>query len=278
MYRLYLFAQSIPRLVSFLTEFVDDVRHRSRGTDEVDEMLEDLLEEEEEQLGGDKKRMKLDASADEPRVIAVLTEKFIHPLRIISGKFSNFEKLVEHVMDLAALPEMRINPKHSEELAELDQERRELETKAEKIHSDARRTWGSFTDVKLEQNAQHGFILRTAKSDDERKLRAANSDVHVLSILKNGVHFTTSALQKMGHRHLDIQAEYKLLQNGLVLKAVDTAVTYLPVVESVSALIAELDVLLAFSTAAALSPGEYVRPVMLPMGEGVIELKVRTYV
>jgi DNA mismatch repair protein MSH2 len=234
-------------------------------------------EEEQEEQGGGKTAMEKEPvdPGEEPRVVQVLTEKFVNPLRIISGKFSNFERLIEHVMDLAALPEMRINPKHSEELSELDEERRQLEAQAEKIHSEARRTWGSFTDVKLEQNAQHGFILRTAKSDDERRLRASNSDVQVLSILKNGVHFTTSALRKMGQRHLEVLDEYKSTQSGLVTKAVETAVTYLPVVESVSALIAELDVLLAFSTAAAISPGEYVRPEMLPMGEGIIELQVR---
>jgi DNA mismatch repair protein MSH2 len=235
-------------------------------------MLSDLMEVEQ---GGAAQEKEPISSGEEPRVVKVITEKFVNPLRIISGKFTNFERLIEHVMDLESLPEMRINPKHSEELSELDEERRQLEADADKIHSEARRTWGSFTDVKLEQNPQHGFILRTAKSDDERRLRSNNSDVQVLSILKNGVHFTTSALQKMGRRILEVQSEYKVTQNGLVTKAVETAVTYLPVVESVSALIAELDVLLAFSTAAAISPGEYVRPEMLPMGEGIFELKVR---
>lgn len=52
-----------------------------------------------------------------------------------------------------------------------------------------------------------------------------------------------------------------------------TATTYLPVAEAAAAIVAELDVLTAFATAAALAPAEYVRPVVHPKGSGVIHLQ-----
>jgi DNA mismatch repair protein MSH2 len=53
---------------------------------------------------------------------------------------------------------------------------------------------------------------------------------------------------------------------------VDTAATYMPVAESASRLIAEIDVLVSFATVAALAPVEYTRPTVLPKGSGVLRL------
>jgi hypothetical protein len=59
-----------------------------------------------------------------------------------------------------------------------------------------------------------------------------------------------------------------------VRKAVETACTYLPLIEAAAALVAELDVLVAFGHVAALAPREYVRPTLLPAGSGVLKIKV----
>jgi DNA mismatch repair protein MSH2 len=79
-------------------------------------------------------------------------------------------------------------------------------------------------------------------------------------------------LERLADRYRDIDEEYKRQQAGLVTKAVGTATTYLPVAEAAAAIVAELDVLTSFATAAALAPGEYVRPIVQPTGGGVIKL------
>ena len=71
-----------------------------------------------------------------------------------------------------------------------------------------------------------------------------------------------------------IDEEYKSQQAEIVTKAVETALSYLPVIEAAISIVSTVDVLTALATAAALSPGEYVRPNILPMGSGVIKLKV----
>ncbi len=86
-----------------------------------------------------------------------------------------------------------------------------LGQRAERILSEARSSWGSFTDIKLELNSTHGYILRTPRADDERQLRTNNSNVRVISILKNGVHFTTPALERISERSLSITAGACLL-------------------------------------------------------------------
>lgn len=56
-------------------------------------------------------------------------------------------------------------------------------------------------------------------------------------MLKNGVHFTTPELKKLGCRYKSCRLDYEEKQSGLVEKAVETAATYLPLVESASALV-----------------------------------------
>lgn len=61
--------------------------------------------------------------------------------------------------------------------------------------------------------------------------------METLAVLKNGVHFTTPALKKLGARYKECRLQYEEKQSGLVEKAVETAATYLPLVESASALV-----------------------------------------
>lgn len=61
--------------------------------------------------------------------------------------------------------------------------------------------------------------------------------METLAVLKNGVHFTTPELKALGVRHKEAKREYEEKQAGLVEKAVETAATYLPLVESASTLV-----------------------------------------
>ncbi|KAJ1427714.1 muts domain V-domain-containing protein [Ochromonadaceae sp. CCMP2298] len=239
-FKLYLFVRSIPSL----THTVQDLGMGGQG-----------------------------AITSASRTASILSEKYLQPLRSIAEKFTLYEQLVEHVVDMGSLPELKVNHQHDQELGEIAEKQQELQVKAERILHEARSTWGSFADVKMEQNGKDGFILRTTRGDDERQLRANCSSVKVLSILKNGVHFTTTALEKLADRYLSLEAEYEEKQSTLVTQALDTARTYLPVVEAVANLIAELDVLASFATAAALSPGVYVRPIAEKGVGGSIDLR-----
>jgi DNA mismatch repair protein MSH2 len=177
------------------------------------------------------------------------------------------------------LPELKVNPKHDFELQGLAEEQAQLLSDAEKILQRARDSWASSADVKLDTNTstnakstmQH-FLLRTIRAD-ERQLKASNSSVEIVSILKTGVYFTVPALRTISDRYATIQDDYREQQQELVVKALETAATYTPLLECVAHLIAELDVLVSFSSSAALSPGVYVRPTLLQKGGGVLQLE-----
>ena len=244
-YRLYVFTRTLPDLVTSLTSLVEQCEAAAA---------------------------EAPGAADVTSKMATFRERFIQPITAIADKFAMFQQLVEHVIDMDQLPDFFISPKHDPELAELSKEKDEMQSKAERILHEARNNWASFADVKLESSNVHAFFLRATKADDERQIRANKSSVRILSIQKNGVHFTTPELERLADRCVRIDEEYARLQSTLVDKTVQTAATYLPVAEAASALVAELDVLCSFATAAALCPSEYVRPKMLPRGQGVMNL------
>ena len=202
-----------------------------------------------------------------------LRDKLLEPLVSLVEKFDMYMKLIEHVIDFSQLPDLVVNADLNDELRNLHQEKRSMQARAEEILDDARCNWASFADVKLEKSNVHALFLRSAKADDERQLRANNKNVKILSIQKNGVHFTTKELETLSDRSAEIDNEYNIQQREVVEKAVETAATYLPLAEAASALIAELDVLCGFAVAATLSSQGYCRPTVLPQGGGIIDFK-----
>jgi len=228
-YRLYIFTRALPGIIRALNELQED----------------QCIEK------GDK--------------TSFITERYIVPLQDLDSKLDMYRQLVEHVVDFDRLPDLMVAAKHDPNLMELKEEIDDLEAQARQLQEKANRTWGSFTDVKLESNSQFGFIFRTTKGDDERKLRANNSKIRILSMLKNGLHFTTPELTGVAERHQEVERLYRKQQAELVRNAVATARTYLPVVEAACALVSELDVLSSFATVAAVSPATYVRPTLSPL-------------
>lgn len=64
-------------------------------------------------------------------------------------------------------------------------------------------------ELRLEQDKTKGYIFRSTKQSDDQKLRrAAGQKIQVLSILKNGVHFTTSSLRDASERYQGLQRDY----------------------------------------------------------------------
>jgi DNA mismatch repair protein MSH2 len=166
-FKLYVFTRSLPTLMSVLNELVDSLSMEVTDADA---------------LSGEDNS---DGSSDKKKSMAkTIRSKFIEPLDSISGKFSVYQQLVEHVIDLEKLPELVINPKHDPELQELHEEQVSLEAQADKLVREARNGWASFANIQLEMTPQHGFVFRTPKGDDERQLRANNSSVRIIAIKK----------------------------------------------------------------------------------------------
>jgi DNA mismatch repair protein MSH2 len=253
MFRMYVFSLSLPAMSGVLVDMIRTYDANNEG------------------------RMSVDSSDGPASMSASISRRLVEPLRTISEKFALYQGLVRTVIDMDQLPNLEVSAVHDETLMELREEKKALEAKANKVFAKARDDWASFADIRLELSPQHGYIMRSTKGEDERQLRANNKSVRILSILKNGVHFTVPDLENLADRIKEIEVEYARHQTSIVEKALETALTYAPLAEVAAALVAEVDVLVSFATAAALAPGEYVRPKILPRGQGVINLEVRAF-
>lgn len=157
-FRIYCFVRSLP---SFLSIF--------------DELVASYQEQYPE---------KTTDNTNDRNMTSALQQRLLTPLREIVEKLSLYIQLVENVIDMDALPNLEVNAVHDTVLMELREEKEQLEEQAERLLRQAKDSWASFADVKVEKHPQHGIIFRTTKGDDERELRARNKDVKILSILK----------------------------------------------------------------------------------------------
>ena len=118
-----------------------------------------------------------------------------------------------------------------------------------------------------------GVVFRTPRADDERQLRSNNKAVQIVSIQKSGLYFTIPALKNIADRAKVLSAEYTKAQQHVVEKVVETAGTYVGLIEATATLVAELDVFASFATTASLAPVEYTRPKVLKMGSGIMKVR-----
>lgn len=174
--------------------------------------------------------------------------------------------LVPQVIDISALPELRVNPTFSPELQALAEQMTNLNSQAEVIH---RRMSSAYPELRLEKHSMYGLVLRSPQANQESVYKSA-SDLNILCILKNGVYMTTKALQRLSDQMAEAQQAYTELSADIIEKGLETSLTYVNLIDSVAQLVAEVDVLAAFAAVSACC--SYVRPVMREMGSAVMEI------
>ncbi|KAI7828283.1 muts domain V-domain-containing protein [Kickxella alabastrina] len=116
----------------------------------------------------------------------------------------------------------------------------------------------AYKKVKLEKHASFGYCLRVSRVDAAR-LRG-KSRFFELATLKTGVFFTTAALRDAARAWAEQADAYAKTQAELVREVVRVAASYCPLLAQLNALVAHLDVVLAFAEASASAPVPYTRP------------------
>jgi DNA mismatch repair protein MSH2 len=174
--------------------------------------------------------------------------------------------LVEAVLDLDAAPrEYLVKASFNEELQELKEELDGIENELSDCHSAMNDLWRQVT-------GEHGQIRLELTGDNEWRFRLPNTnavktlqsdlkeEVQVHKILKNGAYFSTKELRQIARKKIDLVSSYDTHQKEIVDDACKIAATYCPVIERVSSLVADLDVLASLAHVAAYSPHGYCRP------------------
>lgn len=193
----------------------------------------------------------------------------------VMNHLGNAVGLAEKVIDFNAAPrDFIIKPDLDENLRDIKNELDGVQGELEAIHEEMNEIWADVSgqgnnqvrleDVDSNSNTSCVWQFRLPKTNDAKLLESKLKDrgVKIHRILKNGVYFSTKELTQLGTKKKDLMTEYEEKQRDMVMKCMAVASTYVPVLESASALLAELDVLASFAHVAAYSSTGYCRPEM----------------
>jgi DNA mismatch repair protein MSH2 len=216
----------------------------------------------------------LDSIMDEQYKDA-LDAEYTEKIRQYSTAFGGLQDMVETTVDLEALDnhEFIIKPEFDEALRtirkRLDKLKRDMESEHMRVGNDLDQD----TEKKLflENHKVHGWCFRLTRN--ESGCIRQKKQYQEIQTQKNGVYFTTSTLLEKRREFDQMSENYNRTQSGLVNEVVSVASSYVPVVEKLAAVLAHLDVIVAFAHVSVHAPTSYTRPKMHPRGTGNTILK-----
>jgi DNA mismatch repair protein MSH2 len=204
-----------------------------------------------------------------------LDAEYTSKLRQYSTAFAGLQNMVETTVDLEALDnhEFIIKPEFDEALRTIRKRLDKLKREMESEHMRAGDDLNQDTEKKLflENHKVHGWCFRLTRN--EAGCIRQKKQYHEISTQKNGVYFTTPSLQEKRREFDQLSENYNRTQAGLVNEVVSVASSYVSVVEKLAAVLAHLDVIVAFAHVSVHAPTSYTRPKMHPRGTGNTVLK-----
>lgn len=226
--KIYQFCKKIPEITQLLESFLSD--------DQVQNEVKDLI-----------KAVWLD------------------PLLAQTGPLASLEEMVETTVDLEVFEqsnEYMIKVEFNEELARIRDQLDSLRDQINAIHMESAEDLGFDPEkkLKLENHHIHGWCMRLTRND-AKELRKRKEYME-LSTVKAGIYFSTKKLKEIANETATLQKEYEKQQSTLVKEIVSITLTYSPVLERLSLILANLDVLCSFAHASSYAPIPYIRPIM----------------
>ena len=228
--KIYQFTRRVPEIAALLQSYLEE------NSSTVDENLKDLI---------------------------LMT--WLDPLLSNIEPLSKLQEMVETTVDLDAYErtnEFMIRVDFNEELAKIRNQLDLLHEKIKDIHLQAADHLGFDPEkkLKLENHHIHGWCMRLTRND-AKELRKHKNYIE-LSTVKAGIYFSTKELREIASETIILQKEYDKQQAALVKEIVAITLTYSPVLEKLSLVLAHLDVLVSFAHASSYAPTPYVRPKM----------------
>ncbi|CCF57127.1 hypothetical protein KAFR_0C01330 [Kazachstania africana CBS 2517] len=200
---------------------------------------------------------------------SLINATWLTPLKSHLDPLSKLQEMVETTVDLEAYDESNvymIKVEFNEELASIRNKLDSLRDEIKTIHLDAAEDLGFDPErkLKLENHHLHGWCMRLTRND-AKELRKHKNYIE-LSTVKAGIFFSTRELKEIANETAILQKEYDKQQSTLVKEIVNITLTYTPVLEKLSLVLANLDVLSSFAHTSSYAPIPYVRPKMYGFG------------
>jgi len=205
---------------------------------------------------------------------SLLMETFSNPIKELLMVFSKFQDLVETTVDLTQVQNLEfvIRADFDDRLLELRQKCDELEADIKSQLNKVARDLSLEPNktIKLESSNAIGYFFRVTRKE-EKALRN-NKRYHTIDTKNNGVRFHNTAVRQLNEEYRQVKEEYNEQQKSVVAEVISVAAGYVEPMSMMSDILAQLDVLVAFSMAASAATIPYVRPTLLRKGEGVLRL------
>lgn len=204
-----------------------------------------------------------------------IREMLIIPLNEIISDVENFQKMIEQTLDLEFVErgEYLVKSSFNEDLSKLREQNNKLEDKMQRLLSKVADDLGleEGKGVKLECNDMYGYHFRVTLKT-EATLRKSK-EYKIVDTIKNGVKFTNSKLTDLNEEYISNNTEYKEKQKAVENEILEVALGYSETLRTLNLLIATIDVLVSFATAAVTAKVPYTRPKLYKAGTGKLNLK-----
>lgn len=224
--KIYQFSKKVPEIIEVMESFLDD--------ENVNEELKQLVK-----------------------------NTWVEPLLAHAVPLSKLQEMVETTVDLDVYEEhneFMIKIEFNEELAKIRSELDALRDQMHSAHLTAAEDLGFDIEkkLKLENHHLHGWCMRLTRND-AKELRKHKNYIE-LSTVKAGIYFSTRELKEIAQETAILQKDYDRQQSALVREIISITLTYTPVLEKLSLVLANQDVLCSFAHASSYAPIAYIRP------------------
>lgn len=206
---------------------------------------------------------------------SAINETYTEKVKECHANLEKLQELVETTVDLQALDnhEFIIKADFDDRLREIRTRLEELRESVNEEHLNTGDDLGMDPEKKLKLENHHifGWCMRVTRTDGSC-LRNKSGYLE-LSTQKAGIYFTTRKLKALSQEFVDLTSEYNKTQSSLVQEVVGITATYCPVLDTLSLVLANLDVIVSFAHVSSYAPTPYVRPKMHPRNTGNTILK-----
>ncbi|WFD34728.1 MSH2 protein [Malassezia cuniculi] len=199
-------------------------------------------------------------------------ETFAEPIQELQDGLEKLVEMVETTIDLDELAYHNyvIKPEYDDDLKAIKQQIDNVRDKLDEQHAIAGQDLGMDTEKKLhlENHSSYGYCFRVTRIDGGvLKNRKGYLD---LGTVKGGIYFTTEALRDLNDEFRSLSQSYSRTQSQLVRTVIEVAATFIPPLERLNVVIAQLDVLVSFAHVAANAPVPFTRPAIAQRGSPLV--------
>ena len=161
-----------------------------------------------------------------------------------------------------------INASFDEDLKKLSADLAKVKSTMKELKEGVEDDLGVSKHVTIVDSNQHTFVFEVDKKEGDAGMRKSSNVYRVVSTKNRIMSFTCDELKELCRQYNELEEEYRHQQDELVDKVLEIVSTYYPLLEKVSGVISQLDVLSSFAQVSA--QFNYAKPKIVEEGQKMV--------